>query len=603
MRCAASPGAIGWCLPAALAVTMVAGCSDRETSGPRGPAGAGLELPEVSLPFLDGVEPAAREQLDAQRRALDRLRGSPRADREALAEAYGEMGRLCHAYGLGEVAARSYEAAESLAPEAVRWSYLAGVLAQEGGDFEQARTAFERVLARQRGHGPAALRLGETLLALQRPDEARRAFARARDAGERFEPAARFGLGRTAQALGEPEVALAELEAVLAARPEAGRARYPMALVLRQLGRLDEARRQLERPGTGEVSFPDPEVEALRDLPAGSGAHMRRGGEALIAGRLAEAEESFRRAVAVDPDYADARRNLALTLLRQGRAGEAAEQLTEGLRRQPDHVWLHFDLGQARLAGGDVEAAVESFRRATRLAPDFTGARFSLANALIRLGRWEEARGHLERLVEADPGDHDARYLLAMDRYQAGDRAAAEAELRRLLAENPGHAAAREGLAQILLTARRFAEAASEYAAVEPATGQSIAGGAVALSQAGRQREALALLEEGAASLPGDGAISLALARLLATCPDPALRDGRRALELAERLYRARPTFLHAEAVAMALAAAGEYSRAADWQRSLLAQVREAGQAPLAARLEADLRLYERGLPVVRPLG
>ncbi|HSL83906.1 MAG TPA: tetratricopeptide repeat protein, partial [Thermoanaerobaculia bacterium] len=296
-------------------------------------------------------------------------------------------------------------------------------------------------------------------------------------------------------------------------------------------------------------------------------------------------------------------RNLALVLLKQGRVQEAVAELGEGLRQDPDSFWLHFALGEARLAGGEVDAAVESFGRAVQLAPDSASARFNLANALIRLGRWEEARRHLEVLVEASPGDSNARYLLAMYRYQLGERAAAETELRRLLEESPGHAAAREALARMLLAARRFAEAAEEFSAIEPPTGESSAGAAVALSQAGRQREALILLEEGLRRLPGDGAVLLALARLLATCPDPALRDGPRALELAEELDRTQPTLLHAEAVAMALAATGDFSRAAEWQRSLVDQAREAGQALLAARLAADLRFYEQGRPIVRPLG
>jgi cytochrome c-type biogenesis protein CcmH/NrfG len=69
----------------------------------------------------------------------------------------------------------------------------------------------------------------------------------------------------------------------------------------------------------------------------------------------------------------------------------------------------------------------------------------------------------------------------------------------------------------------------------------------------GRWREARSALEEGLRRLPGDPLLAAALAELLAACPDPAVRDGERALGLAEAAYRARPDAEIAEVVAMAL--------------------------------------------------
>jgi hypothetical protein len=56
------------------------------------------------------------------------------------------------------------------------------------------------------------------------------------------------------------------------------------------------------------------------------------------------------------------------------------------------------------------------------------------------------------------------------------------------------------------------------------------------------------------------------LARLLAAAPDAAVRDGRRALDLALALHRVAPAVAAAETVAMAYAEVGDFTQALAWQ-------------------------------------
>ena len=81
---------------------------------------------------------------------------------------------------------------------------------------------------------------------------------------------------------------------------------------------------------------------------------------------------------------------------------------------------------------------------------------------------------------------------------------------------------------------------------------------------------------------------------MLVTAPDPALRDGARALQLADGVFRALDSLEHGETVAMALAESGRFDDAARFQERLLARVRQAGEMELAARLEANLSRYRR---------
>ena len=129
-------------------------------------------------------------------------------------------------------------------------------------------------------------------------------------------------------------------------------------------------------------------------------------------------------------------------------------------------------------------------------------------------------------------------------------------------------------LANLLGQAGRFATAADHYRRVlevEPARLPARLGEVTALSLAGQEREAVARLDEGLRILPGEGALLHALARLLVSAADPAVRDGERALALASELFEARHSLEHGETLAMALAEVGRFAEAAELQKQLIA--------------------------------
>ncbi len=122
---------------------------------------------------------------------------------------------------------------------------------------------------------------------------------------------------------------------------------------------------------------------------------------------------------------------------------------------------------------------------------------------------------------------------------------------------------------------------------------------AVALLQAGAPHATVRdRLEQAAEAFPNEAMILLPLARLLATSPDEKVRDGRRALALAEPLFQASPVLENAETLAMAYAAAGRYEDAVAWQKSAISATTAAGQFFQLPRLEEALAVYESGKPL-----
>jgi hypothetical protein len=85
----------------------------------------------------------------------------------------------------------------------------------------------------------------------------------------------------------------------------------------------------------------------------------------------------------------------------------------------------------------------------------------------------------------------------------------------------------------------------------------------------------------------------LILSYLLSTAPELELRNGARALDLAQRIYKATGAVQHGVLIGMALAELGRCSEASEWQRRLILDAERAGNIDLVAKLKAGLKLYE----------
>lgn len=85
------------------------------------------------------------------------------------------------------------------------------------------------------------------------------------------------------------------------------------------------------------------------------------------------------------------------------------------------------------------------------------------------------------------------------------------------------------------------------------------------------------------------------LAWLLATCPDDSIRDGKRAVELAEKAYAASPGIATADTLAAAYAEVGDFTKAIETQNKVIVLARRFGdpEEPHLVRLAE----YEAGQP------
>jgi tetratricopeptide (TPR) repeat protein len=140
--------------------------------------------------------------------------------------------------------------------------------------------------------------------------------------------------------------------------------------------------------GLSEIAQPVEDRGRLAD------AHTARGVALAGRGRFAEAIAEFRGAVALIPDNAIARSNLAITL---GRAGA-------------------LDGDEAMLA-----EAIELQRMAVRLQPDTVGLRHGLASVLAVAGRVRDALAVLDEALQLDSNNSKTRALRSVAQLTLGD--------------------------------------------------------------------------------------------------------------------------------------------------------------------------------------
>jgi tetratricopeptide (TPR) repeat protein len=489
------------------------------------------DLVPVPLPSLETLDAAERELLASRRASLDELVADGAAADKTVAAAFGEMGRIYLLEDLAGAAEACFANAAALRPDDYRWHYYLALLDERGGRLEDAVAHLERVVSLVPDDLAARLRLGRAVLAIGRPQKARREFSASLEISPN-EDAAKLGLEAAEAAL-------------------AGGSFDPPVL-----------------------RFADPLLDGLTPL----------------AERL--------------------RVDAGIDALERGDLALAVERLEAALADAPNDWRALYYLGVARFRGGEVEGAIASVRRALESAPDFGEGHFSLASALVSIGREAEARVHFERAYQADPKNSAVQMRWAQELAASGRRSEALPILRSLVRREPNDQRAVTLFGEVLTTeagalarSGSFVAAAASFAEVarlhpdEPAPWFSQA---LALLLAGSDGDAREALEAGIAATSGERSLLHLLARVLATSRESAVRDGRRALDLARQVLAAESTIEHAETVAMALAEVGDFDEAVAWQEQIVANL-GGPSSPRAAEAAARLALYRRAEPSRAP--
>src|SRR6185312_14329056 len=255
--------------------------------------------------------------------------------------------------------------AQRLAPGEARWPYYLGHLYKVRGEAAKSVSAFQRARDLQPDDVATLVWLGHELVDADQPNAAEAPLKRALTLQPRS--AAAYGaLGRAALARRDYASALADLEQALQLSPQASALEYPLGLAYRGLGRTEEAESHLKRRGDRDAVPVDPLMDELRAVLRSAVAYENQGVHALDSGDYAGAVNEFRQGVAIAPDNAELRHELATALLLSGNAPEAQEQFTEITRRTPSFAKAHYSLGVMLESQGRFDEAVDRFAAAVK---------------------------------------------------------------------------------------------------------------------------------------------------------------------------------------------------------------------------------------------
>ncbi len=197
---------------------------------------------------------------------------------------------------------------------------------------------------------------------------------------------------------------------ILAAAPDHADCLHLMGVLATQTGRAELAVRLIG--------------EALARDGADAAYHSNLGNALHALGRDGEAEESYRRALALKPDYVGARYNLASLLQARGRCEEALTQFEQTLALWPDNPDLHANCGAALLELGRLTKAAVRCERALALKPDHLAARINLGKCCQELKRMVEAVAHYRQALAVRPDHAEVHSNLLMTLTYLPDRPA-----------------------------------------------------------------------------------------------------------------------------------------------------------------------------------
>ncbi len=169
-------------------------------------------------------------------------------------------------------------------------------------------------------------------------------------------------------------------------------------------------------------------AKALALDPDSAEAHTTRGIAELMAGRYAAAEQAFERAVALNPKAFDAHYNYARSCVVRGEYARAAALFEKAADVRPEDFQAlmlaaapYHALGRKDAEHSAAERGLERVRRTLELNPADVRALYLGAGALRILGRDKEAREWAERALALEPDEPSVLYNVACLYAQVGE--------------------------------------------------------------------------------------------------------------------------------------------------------------------------------------
>ena len=129
-------------------------------------------------------------------------------------------------------------------------------------------------------------------------------------------------------------------------------------------------------------------------------------------GDLLEAQNLFKRAITLDPEYAEAHLNLAIAYGKIGNLELAYQHFDKAIQLQPGYAKAYFNLAEWYYRKQQLAASQAALRKAIELEPEFAEAHNRLGRLLLELGQRDESIVCFQQALKLNPQYKEARINL-----------------------------------------------------------------------------------------------------------------------------------------------------------------------------------------------
>lgn len=350
------------------------------------------------------------------------LAGCRQADRVAWAADYRSAGPAAWPAALS---GGGVPRPETLGAQRGLSFYLAGVLAEVGGDLQGAGEQYKQAHRMDPESVQILLRLGLVQLRTDQMDEALETLEKCSrlDAAD---PRSRFLLGVLYTNMERFEEAADQYAQILNQDPRHLGALSQLADLYILQEKLQEGLSVYER--------------LLKERPDSPVAHFNAGVLYAKSQRWDNAVRHMSKAAELDPAYLEARLGLAVSLELAGQPEKAREAFLQALELEPVNTQLIHYLAQLSYRLGDLDGAAQWLTRYLSFQPRDASGHLELAYIRIEQKRWEEARQQVE-LGLANPVPKevlvDLWVTLGVCQQALGEEGEAEQAYRKAIAADP----------------------------------------------------------------------------------------------------------------------------------------------------------------------
>lgn len=285
--------------------------------------------------------------------------------------------------------------------------YQRGLAASRGGNDALAKQSFEGALQANPKSHEAAYALGVLADRAGQTNQALAQYRRALSIQPDYELAA-SAVVRLNLRSGNRDAALRFIEPLAKRWVRNFYLQAIWADTLAQAGRLDQAEAVARAALRRDERAVPPMISLAR-------ASLRRGRDELVESILAQAK-------VVDPNHPEIHFLQGKAYEDEGRLAEALQSYRKAIELRPEYAEARTALGVQYLAGGNYNQAVEQLEVASRLVPMMPEAHLNLGDAYRAMGRWTDAKRRFDTALRMRDNLPEAHFNLGLMYMAAGDQ-------------------------------------------------------------------------------------------------------------------------------------------------------------------------------------